>query len=444
MKSNICFISNFSKTEFFEKVADTLGSEVKVYWIAVNNRIYEKLKEKYGCDKVLLINKGSISSRGQVIGDYKLNELIYGDRLLVENSKTGLQYLQSIQKPIFSFLKDNSISFVLGEMTWSHELLIHRIINDKLKGKCIFLNPHTVRIPNGRFAFFYDEFQSKFYSPKKKLDTNQKFEIQKPDYLSKNDELRKERGSLIGLMKRGGGFLMNKHYEPNDPTRMNRRQTLSVFIKEFYNKKYYQLFIKRQNDLASGKKFVLFTLHKQPEASIDVLGRYYEDQLSMIKNIWRLLPNDYSLLVKEHTNALGDRNPDFYKEVLKLNNVVLVDEKADSKLLMQNSEAVFTISGTIAYEATLAGKFAFTFADCFFNGFGRCFKISMNDLRYSNNYFDFLGKLEDQNNSVENLKDYVLLNSFEGQIGDPVFNVQGMEKTNIEKVSLALKSVIIS
>lgn len=444
MIQTICFISNFSKTEFFENVAKKLGPNFNIFWISVNRKIHKRLEGKYGCDNVLLINRESIRAENQLIGEYKLNELIYGDRILNRNPKEGVKYLQNIQEPIYKFLQTNKISFVFGEITWSHELLIHRIINDKLRGKCEFLNPHTVRIPNGRFAFFYDEFQSKFYTRASKLESTDKFKIQKPDYLSKNDKLRKQRTNFKGILSRGIGFLLNAHYDLTDPTRMNKTQTVIDFFREFYNRNSYNLFVNRESEMMDGQKFFLFTLHKQPEASIDVLGRYYEDQLCIIRNVWRILPNDYVLVVKEHTNALGDRKPLFYKELLRLNNVLLIDEKTDSRLLVKGATAVFTVSGTIAYEAALEGKWAFTFAESFFNGFGNCYRIGIDDLRYSKNFQNLKERIVQKNKSIEQLKMTVISNSFEGQLGDPVFNIDGMNDENIKKFSSALKAIVLN
>ena len=60
---------------------------------------------------------------------------------------------------------------------------------------------------------------------------------------------------------------------------------------------------------------MVYTLHKQPEASVDIVGRYYDNQYTNIQNIWRILPDDWCLVVKEHTNAIGDRPLSFLKKL---------------------------------------------------------------------------------------------------------------------------------
>ena len=100
-----------------------------------------------------------------------------------------------------------------------------------------------------------------------------------------------------------------------------------------------------------------------------------------IVNVWRALPDGWLLLVKEHTNAVGDRSWCFYRRLRQLRNVVLVDEKADSHDIIRRSRAVVSVSGTMAYEAALMGIPSLTFGDVFFNRLPGCRKIGLDHLR---------------------------------------------------------------
>ena len=185
---------------------------------------------------------------------------------------------------------------------------------------------------------------------------------------------------------------------------------------------------------------MVYTLHKQPEASVDIVGRYYDDQYINIRNIWRILPEDWHIVIKEHTNAIGDRSLGFFKRIKKLRNLILLDEKVNSHKIIQDSKAIFSVSGSIAYEAALIGKPAFLFAPIFFDKLRNCHTISLQTLRDTNSIYDLLDfwekELENQL-SVEKFTKYLLTYSAKGLISDPLTDPKCMEKDNLEIVSKA-------
>ena len=65
-------------------------------------------------------------------------------------------------------------------------------------------------------------------------------------------------------------------------------------------------------------------MHVQPEASIDVVGTKYSNQIEFVRNIANTTPNEYSIIVKEHSHAIGNRSINFYKSLLEIPNVVLL------------------------------------------------------------------------------------------------------------------------
>lgn len=448
---NICFISNYYKTYQFHEVAkilrDTYG--IRVYWVTFDLKYYNFLIKEYGEKNVLHLNKKYTLKPSPIIADFKINELVLGDRVLSKYKDLSLaqSFLQNIQVPIYEFLKSNELRFVFGEITWAHEVLIHRICSNREELGCKFLNPHTVRLPSDRFAFFEDEFQSKFFHLKSTLPScNLSFEVKRPDYLFNNDRILKDKSSLKGLITRTWDFICNKnHNDSLDVTRGNKMRISVEKFKEIRNRFVYRFFVKKINLVELSGKFIFFPLHKQPEASVDVLGRYYENQFDLIKNIWRCLPTDWTLVVKEHSNAIGDRNFSFYKKVLKLPGVYLIEESTNSHDLIKASEMIFTISGTVALEAVYMSKPALTFANCYFNGFGSCYKISWEELRNCQNLVHMIKGLTDQGGkSQDELKEYVMSSSYIGIIGDHIHTLRALEPANIVALSKAFLTIINS
>lgn len=441
---NICFIANDSKTFFFEKIADQLlTSGIQIYWIAANSNFYSQLSKKYGENNVLHI--GIDLSSTLPIEDLKINEIIFGDRVLKDKTWAN-KFLETIQQPIYKFITSQKISFVFGELTWGHEILIHRLIKTRTELNCKFLNPHTIRIPSGYFGFFTDEKQSELLklSPDDSLN-NEDFQIirKKPEYLKLNDQRREVHFSIKNRSIRFYNFLSGRYYDTNDPTASAKTIKNFIFkIKTEINRELYR-FVKKTKfaHIRSTDKYILFPLHKQPEASIDVVGRYYENQYLNILNVWRTLPSNWLILVKEHSNAVGDRSPFFYKKICSLPGVILIDEHEDSYVLMEHAQAIVTVSGTAAYEAAISGIKSFTFSNVFFNKLINCKRIILSDFESD----IFSNQLQSPNKSTDTteFRKWLQARSAKGIISDPLSDKKCMDNNNIIAVSNAFKEIIL-
>ena len=445
---HICFLANYYKTDVFVEIAKALEPQgITSFWIIPSSKQYNKLKEHYTYSQLLYIGKQEVLSTINQPNHYdlKVNELVYGDRMLREgSSKWGYDYLLKLQSVVYNFIKSNTIQFVFGEVTWAHELLVHRLTMAAKELNCQYLNPHTIRIPNGRFAFFTDEFQSNIKEvPKSSVIEDFSIKLEKPSYLAINDKILAKKGTLKHNLVLIKNFILRTNQDSNDPTLFSSSIThFKIRTVEVFNRVLFKWLVTETlvNDLPKNKKQILFTLHKQPEASIDVIGRYYENQLELITNIWRILPEGYTLLVKEHSNAIGDRNLGFYKKVKSLRNVYLIDHRADSHLLLEDVEAVFTVSGTIAYEAALKEKKAFTFAPTFFNKMKTCTQVSWADFKNKSLQELMLGS--ENGMSGNEFSRWLLSNSFEGIMSDAFGDPRCMQKDNIKDLSTAVLTII--
>lgn len=118
----------------------------------------------------------------------------------------------------------------------------------------------------------------------------------------------------------------------------------------------YQKAKKYYNQADYTKRYVYFPLHFQPEASTLVCAPKYENQIVFIDALAKSIPAGTLLYVKEHYAKLGNRNLHFYDELKKYPNVVLIDPWESSRKLIENSEAVVTLTGSAGYEAMLLRK----------------------------------------------------------------------------------------
>jgi hypothetical protein len=441
---NICFVANFSKTFLFEAIALELEKHGhSVFWITTNNKLYNHLSRSFDTKKILLINRKNAAMPEEALGDFKLNELIYGDRVLRHSPSEGLLFLRHIQKPVFQFIKQNTIRKIFGELTWAHEILIRRICQEFLSLQCQFLNPHVVRIPDNRFCFFEDESQRKIL--RIQSPDHNSYEIIKakaPAYLAVNAKILSKGVSLKGRLDRLKRFFTNENMEQDDVTLLvNTAKRIQKSIKEEWNRERYKSVKTSFFESNTERPYVFVGLHKQPEASVDVLGRYYEDQLQNIKNLWRALPEGWDLLVKEHKIAIGDRPVSFYKAIQSLPNVYLINENTVSYPIIAKAQLVATVSGTIAYEASLMDIPAITFAPCFFNDLNKCEHITLDTLaKY--NLKQIANKLVSKKNNVEEFSRFIYENSFYGNIIDPVSDPRVMEPENIKLIVAAYLKIL--
>lgn len=108
------------------------------------------------------------------------------------------------------------------------------------------------------------------------------------------------------------------------------------------------------------KKYIYFPLHFRPERSTVPEGGNYYDQITAIKKISFYLPDDYLIYVKEHPRQLGDSSPDLrrlhqdevdlYIELLKLDNIRIIDININSEELIKNAKLIASITGSSVWE----------------------------------------------------------------------------------------------
>ena len=125
------------------------------------------------------------------------------------------------------------------------------------------------------------------------------------------------------------------------------------------------------NDLYSkpdfNEKFAFYPLQLQPEISTMLMAPLYTDQITNIRHIARSLPMEFKLYVKEHFNMFGFRPRSYYKELLKIPNVKLIDPVFPGFDLIQNAKLIFVLTATTGWEAIFLKKPVISFGEIFYN-----------------------------------------------------------------------------
>ena len=130
------------------------------------------------------------------------------------------------------------------------------------------------------------------------------------------------------------------------------------------------------------KNSVVLFLHMQPEAALNPLGGYFNDQLLILDLILEALPNDMNVFVKEHPyqyEEIGEdkneRSIDFYKYLIRDERVTLLDRSLPSTEIIENAGVIISSCGTVCWESILIGKPSIVFGWSWFTNCKSCLVV---------------------------------------------------------------------
>ena len=252
--------------------------------------------------------------------DIKINEILFADRAL-NNNQNNTNYLKTLSNYIFKFLKQNKIEFIFGEFTWSYELIISRVAKIL---NIPYYNLQSTRYPSNRFLFFSNEKQNLFYLRKNNQSNVDYIEAQN-QYENYIKQKNKDKNNIKLIINKIFRLFLNDYYDKHDPSYISKIKRSKNFIFKIFNKFSFYLLTKIKIQKIKKKNYLIYFLQKSPESTVDVKGMYYSDQIKNIINVWKILPNDFKLIIKEHPNCIGERNVLYYLKFLKLNNIFLVN-----------------------------------------------------------------------------------------------------------------------
>jgi hypothetical protein len=118
------------------------------------------------------------------------------------------------------------------------------------------------------------------------------------------------------------------------------------------------------------RPFVYFPLHRVDDYKIQRLVPHLADQVPVVHQVARALPQGYDLVIKEHPMSLG-RNPvSLLRRLTAEPNIRLVDPRTSSHQLIRESRGVAVIGSTVGLEALLHLRPVLTIGRPFYAGAG--------------------------------------------------------------------------
>lgn len=126
-----------------------------------------------------------------------------------------------------------------------------------------------------------------------------------------------------------------------------------IILRDHYCEKLYKKFMDsyKYYPIEAIKKYIYLPLQFQPEETIDVRAPYFSNQIETARLVAQSLPDDYTLVVKEHPAMVGKRPPSYIEKVARTVNVKFVDYRISSEKILKGADLVISPSSTTIAEA---------------------------------------------------------------------------------------------
>ncbi len=376
MKKKLALI-NYNVQHFWPFIEKLQEAGFEVHWINSRPITSSQMRDKGALpSKVCDILEGpdsitEVDEAIRVLQEYEqvglptIHSIIFMDQNLRNSDyASAMLYLANGAVRIRDFLVRNRIEFVTSGRDTAVQMLTMLICKKiGIWWGCVT----RIKLPKNYFGFSPTQ-QGDQLSPIREPSDN--------DYEYAREWLRKYREDgaikpfarpkirgLSGLMEKVPQYIdvVISHGEHRIRTGSDRRMPGSSvahhtgrYVKELVNYIYYRLY--QTFEQPCDEPFVLYGLHRQPESSIDVRGAFFDDQLTLIKQIVRSIPVTHKLYLKVHFSDVAGQSPWFYKALRKFPGLKLIDPDVDSRDLINRAAVVVTNSGAMGQEGGYLGR----------------------------------------------------------------------------------------
>lgn len=131
------------------------------------------------------------------------------------------------------------------------------------------------------------------------------------------------------------------------------------------------------------RPYVYFAMHYQPEATTNPAGDIFADQFLILDILLKHLPQDWKIYVKENplqykaaSDGQTSRIIEFYNDAVKYPGISFVPLSTNPFDLIDHSQAVVTITGTVGWEAMARGKPVIIFGLSWYEEYDGVLKIT--------------------------------------------------------------------
>lgn len=312
----------------------------------------------------------------EAVAGPRINDIILMDRILRRVPQdAALRYLWHVQQQVRAFFAARDITLVSSGRDTALQLtsmLVSRVMGIP------WVVPTRLRIPKDVYLFCSGH------------DTADVVRLREPREADRHwaetllDDFTARKSAQMPALKRAArGFgdvvqLLPDHVRlfaaalraaRSDRGNLHARYTAGRLVRMYVSRRWNLLRYRMSPPFAApgAPPFCLYALHTQPESSIDVVGSFFSDQIALVRFIARSLPVSHELYVKVHPTDVDGQPLSFYRTLAAIPGVRLIDHGVPTRDLLSNTAIVFSLTGTIGYEAGLMGTPVVTFARNYFN-----------------------------------------------------------------------------
>ena len=156
---------------------------------------------------------------------------------------------------------------------------------------------------------------------------------------------------------------VRRYFQMQRPPYSYDLQQQDILIHSLYHHVLYPLHLRRlrfslrrqmvRRDDLPALNYILYPLHVEPETVIAQFSRPFLNQIEVIRNISLAMPVGMTLLVKDHPMMVSRRTLGYYRKILEIPSVRLVDLDLASESVLRHARLVVILRGSIGLEAVL-------------------------------------------------------------------------------------------
>ena len=342
---------NFSKIWFFhDHICKTNKKPDRKY--------LRFIEEKYNVDLGLLASNERFFNKFNQFYKFSADEI----SLILEQECKLFEKILDEVKPDFLITGITTLHYnhLFYKMCQARGVKILMLRLSYLRGLCIIAS-RTYLIDNAQ----YDEKHnfsslSEFQNYMKKYDADKESSTYKDTFQS--SKIKYLQSALKYLFSNNSN--LKTHFTYYGRTKL---KVIRIILINEIKKRYRKYFINKNliRNIENQRPFVYFPLQTDPERSTLIAAPRFSNQIEVITNIAKSLPDGYDLYVKEHPLMILRewRSISDYKHIMSLPNVKLFQPSVKSENIIKKSSLVISINSTSGLESGFYDKPSITFSD---------------------------------------------------------------------------------
>lgn len=359
----ILFLENRYSTYLWDAIAHELENNGhEIYWIVQNREFTPKTGKIFQLD----ITDNGAGGEERVY-DAEIDKVIRADRGLNYFGVKSHDHLFSIKRQIADIVNSIQPQVGFGECSLHHEMIAMQTLR---RIGVPYLFPTSCRYPLHRFSFYLYDRLMPFAGSQETVPYQEALDAahaiaerrMKPAYMNLFfDNKPGVARQLTDKVKILRGYINGERYNTPSP------------IQKFRMKHTVKRNTKKWDSIASytlpedGSFILLYPMHMQPETSVDVWATEFSRQHQVIQQLLAHSGNHVKIAIKPNPTSNLEISEDLINIAENNDRIIPLHHSVKMEELLDATDLVVTITGTIGLECAFANKPVITLIHSFLN-----------------------------------------------------------------------------